>query len=180
MAAEFVSPHVVVVRKAFGLFQGRRVPEPSVNPGDRTGGGNQFRPAQTPELVAIPSIADELQQQESIGTTESSRTRKQPRGQFSLERGQQSVGGKFAFKNPQFSGPLPALGDVAADLKNIAMGISLAGGDQNPAQKAGGAGKGFDQKTGRPGRELHAQKVANPREGNEISSVIAGRGGSGT
>ena len=82
MASNLVRAHVVVAGKTFGLFEGGGVPESCVNPGDRAGGGDQLRPGQATELVAIPGVPDELQKKETVGATEGRGTRKQPRGQF--------------------------------------------------------------------------------------------------
>jgi hypothetical protein len=48
------------------------------------------------------------------------------------------------------------------------------------AQEAGGAAEVFDQKTGRPIGKCHGSKLANSGGGDEISSVVAGRGVGGT
>ena len=128
MSLNLVRPHVTVLRQAFGFSEDGGVPESGVDPGNRPGGGNQLRPGQTAELVAIPGIPDELQKQKTVGAAEGSGTRKQPRGQFSFQRGEEKVGGKFAFKDAQFSGPLPALGDVATDFENISFRVTLPGG----------------------------------------------------
>jgi hypothetical protein len=98
-------------------------------------------------LVAILSITDEFQQEKSVGPMESGGTRKQLRGQLSPERGEKAVLGQFPLKDMEFFGPFPPLGNIAADLEDVAAGIAFPGGRQDPAEKSGGAGERLDQET---------------------------------
>jgi len=161
MAANFVSPHVAVWGQALGLFEGGGVPEARVNPGDRAGGGDQLRPGQAAKLVAISGVPDKLQKKKTVGTAEGGGTRKQPRGQFSTKWGEEPISGEFPLEDAQFSGPLPAPGNVAADLENIAVGITLAGGHHNSAKEAGGTGKGSDQEARGPRGEFGNHDLGN-------------------
>jgi hypothetical protein len=152
---DLVGTHVVMAGQVFGFSEGGRIPKPGMDAGDGPSGGGELRPGQTHQLVPVPAVPNELQQQDAVGPMEGGGTRKQARGQFPFERDEETIGGEFPIKNAEFPGPFSPLGDVASDLQDVGAGIAFPSGDQDLAEEAGGSVQGVDQETERPGGKCH-------------------------
>ena len=72
-----------------------------------------------------------------------------------MEGSEEPVGGQFPREDAELAGPFFAVGQVAADLEDVAAGIPLPGGAENAAEEAGRTGQRPEEETGRAGSQGH-------------------------